>query len=217
MTDRERPGRAEREDVAAEELLPERERTVFERSAHPMFLVTDDRRFAGANAAGLRLLGLTREELIGRGLEEVTSEEGRAAVSEGWADFAAGRGALGGWEVVRPDGSRIAVSYSAMPHIVPGINLGVLVPSAEADEPAADPARAGSSPLTKREKELLRLIALGATSEEAAERMGVSPETARTHARNALEKLGARTRAQAIAVAMKRGLIDVDEGRAVRG
>ena len=45
------------------------------------------------------------------------------------------------------------------------------------------------------------------TTTAAAEQLGISPETVRTHVRNAMNKLGARTRAQAIAVAMRDGEI----------
>ena len=65
--------------------------------------------------------------------------------------------------------------------------------------------RAGQ--LTRREQESLRLVAMGMTTTAAAEQLGISPETVRTHVRNAMNKLGARTRAQAIAVAMRDGEI----------
>jgi DNA-binding CsgD family transcriptional regulator len=45
------------------------------------------------------------------------------------------------------------------------------------------------------------------TTAAAAEQLGISPETVRTHVRNAMNKLGARTRAKAIAVAMRDGEI----------
>jgi DNA-binding CsgD family transcriptional regulator len=61
--------------------------------------------------------------------------------------------------------------------------------------------------LTRREQESLRLVAMGMTTTAAADQLGISPETVRTHVRNAMNKLGARTRAQAIAVAMRDGEI----------
>jgi DNA-binding CsgD family transcriptional regulator len=48
---------------------------------------------------------------------------------------------------------------------------------------------------------------MGMTTTAAADQLGISPETVRTHVRNAMNKLGARTRAQAIAVAMRDGEI----------
>jgi DNA-binding NarL/FixJ family response regulator len=63
-------------------------------------------------------------------------------------------------------------------------------------------------PLTTREREILQLLALGRTGEEIAQRLVLSPETVQKHVHNAKRKLGARTRAHLIAIAMKRQLID---------
>ncbi|MFT4036065.1 MAG: response regulator transcription factor [Patulibacter sp.] len=63
----------------------------------------------------------------------------------------------------------------------------------------------GPRPLSPREREALTCVADGATTSEVGERLGVSEETARTLLRRAAAKLGARTRAQAVAVAYARG------------
>ena len=65
----------------------------------------------------------------------------------------------------------------------------------------------GGKVLSSRESEVLAMLADGLTGEEIARRLVLSPETVRTHVRNAMNKLGARTRAQAIAVAMRDGEI----------
>src|ERR671935_117042 len=54
---------------------------------------------------------------------------------------------------------------------------------------------------TTREREVLALLATGATDGEIADVLGLSPATVQTHVRNAKTKLGARTRAQAVALA----------------
>jgi DNA-binding CsgD family transcriptional regulator len=51
------------------------------------------------------------------------------------------------------------------------------------------------------------MIADGLTDREIAARLVLSPATARTHARNLIGKLGAHTRAQAVAIAIRRGEI----------
>ncbi len=56
--------------------------------------------------------------------------------------------------------------------------------------------------LTRRQREVLRMIADGLTGTEVAEQMVVSPETVRTHIRNAMSRLGAGTRAHAVALAV---------------
>ena len=54
---------------------------------------------------------------------------------------------------------------------------------------------------------MLALLAAGATDDQIAELLELSPATVQTHVRNAKAKLGARTRAQAVAIALRRGLI----------
>ena len=57
----------------------------------------------------------------------------------------------------------------------------------------------------RRESEILGLLAEGLTGEEIAQRLVLSPETVRTHVRNAMEKLGARTRTEAVVKALEMG------------
>jgi DNA-binding NarL/FixJ family response regulator len=62
--------------------------------------------------------------------------------------------------------------------------------------------------LSPREREILGLLSQGLSGEDAAEKLFLSPETVRTHVRNAMSKLGASTRVHAVALAMQRGEID---------
>lgn len=59
--------------------------------------------------------------------------------------------------------------------------------------------------LSPREQEVLALLARGRTGEAAAQQLYLSPETIRTHVRNAMNKLGAHTRAHAIVLALMQG------------
>ena len=68
--------------------------------------------------------------------------------------------------------------------------------------------RVGAGPLSAREREVLGLLAEGMSYGEAGERLAISPETVRVHVRRAMGKLGARTRTQAVASALRRALID---------
>lgn len=61
--------------------------------------------------------------------------------------------------------------------------------------------------LTAREVEVLRLIALGHTSVEIAQKLELSPRTVETHRARILRKLGATTRAELVAYALRRGLL----------
>ncbi len=61
--------------------------------------------------------------------------------------------------------------------------------------------------LTPRERQILQLLAGGLTGEHVAEVLFLSPETIRTHVRNAMRKLGASTRVHAVALALSAGEI----------
>jgi DNA-binding NarL/FixJ family response regulator len=61
--------------------------------------------------------------------------------------------------------------------------------------------------LTKREREVLRLLADGHSNEVIGKQLFISPETVRTHIRKAMEKLDADTRTQAVATALRQSLI----------
>jgi DNA-binding NarL/FixJ family response regulator len=62
--------------------------------------------------------------------------------------------------------------------------------------------------LTQREREVLALVGEGLSNQEIAERLVLSPATARTHVSRAMVKLGVRDRAQLVVVAYQTGLVD---------
>ena len=68
---------------------------------------------------------------------------------------------------------------------------------------AADP----SSPLTRREIEILRLMTSGANTKTMAERLHVSPATVRNHVQNIFGKLGVHSRLEAVAHVTNHGLL----------
>jgi DNA-binding NarL/FixJ family response regulator len=65
----------------------------------------------------------------------------------------------------------------------------------------------GAGSLTPRELDVLTLLAEGLQHEEIGRRLGISSETVRTHLRKACGRLGASTRTQAVAKALRLGLI----------
>ncbi len=83
-----------------------------------------------------------------------------------------------------------------------GGDLVELVARAQADATSSAPE--GERPST-RELELLRLLPLDLTQREAAELLGVSPNTVKTHTRNLYRKLEVTTREAAVAEARRRG------------
>ena len=62
--------------------------------------------------------------------------------------------------------------------------------------------------LSGREHEVLRLVAEGLSAPQIAERLTLSSHTVKTHMRNLYDKLDVADRAEAVAVAMRRGLLD---------
>ena len=62
--------------------------------------------------------------------------------------------------------------------------------------------------LTRRQRQILQLIADGNSTSIAAKRLGLSAETVRTHTKAMLARLGARDRAHAVAIALRSSLIE---------
>jgi DNA-binding NarL/FixJ family response regulator len=75
------------------------------------------------------------------------------------------------------------------------------------------PARAVAVPeeLTPRETEVLRQVALGLSNRAIADALSISEETVKTHVGNVLGKLAVENRAQAVAQALQRGLVSLEE------
>jgi non-specific serine/threonine protein kinase len=72
------------------------------------------------------------------------------------------------------------------------------------------------SSLSKREGEVLDLVAEGLSNKEIARRLIVSENTVKTHVTSLFNKLGVYTRAQAVAVAARRGFLEPAAGGLVR-
>jgi len=65
----------------------------------------------------------------------------------------------------------------------------------------------GDDALTEREIEVLRLVAEGNRNRDIAERLFISEETVKVHVKHIMEKLAATDRTQAVAIAIRRGII----------
>lgn len=88
--------------------------------------------------------------------------------------------------------------------VPPGLLLGLL----NRTSPERSAAARGRDTLTQREREILSLLSCGKSGEEIAAELCIAPMTVRTHIRNLLQKLGVRSRLEAVTYALRRGLID---------
>jgi two-component system response regulator NreC len=70
--------------------------------------------------------------------------------------------------------------------------------------------RAEEDPLSDREREVLRLLALGHTNQEIAKMLYISVRTAETHRAHIMQKLRLQTRADLVAYALERGLLEAE-------
>ena len=82
--------------------------------------------------------------------------------------------------------------------------LGARLIQAEAEERAA----ADADPLSDREREVLRLLALGHTNQEIAKMLYLSVRTVETHRAHIMQKLRLTTRAELVRYALDQGLLD---------
>jgi two-component system, NarL family, response regulator NreC len=76
---------------------------------------------------------------------------------------------------------------------------------------AAAKAAADADPLSEREREVLRLLALGHTNQEIAQMLYISVRTAETHRAHIMQKLGLSTRAELVRHALSQGLLEEHE------
>lgn len=123
--------------------------------------------------------------------------------------FAALRAGASGFLLkdAEPDALRRAVRAAAAGEAVldPAVTRSVLAAALEAQQQSTDPELLRL--LTDREREVLTAVADGLSNDEIAVALHMSPATARTHVGRVLVKLGARDRAQLVAMAWRAGLM----------
>ena len=98
---------------------------VFHPSA-PILLTDDDRRYREASAGAARLLGLPREKIIGRSLDDFAEPGFKRAISERWSAFLKEGQQEGTLQITGPDGTPREVEYIAKGNVLPVRHLLVL-------------------------------------------------------------------------------------------
>jgi DNA-binding NarL/FixJ family response regulator len=89
------------------------------------------------------------------------------------------------------------------------VALGKRCLSAEISEEIAQ--HLGEEPLTAREQSIMAALAQGWENKRIANDLGISSETVKSHLARIFEKIGARTRTEAIHIALRRGLVRLDD------
>jgi len=175
------------------------------RTRNPVFLADDERQCVDANPGACRLLGVSRSQLLASPIDDWLAADDRRHMMVAWAELLK-RGTLAGRVRLRVPGRReaAAIEFTATAHLAPGRHLVVLSrPTAPGASAAEDDGERAA--MSAREREVMELVAAGATTDDVAGRLFISQETVRRHVKNAMTKLGAHTRAQAVATAFRRG------------
>ncbi|MCU0516261.1 MAG: response regulator transcription factor [Oscillatoria sp. Prado101] len=79
---------------------------------------------------------------------------------------------------------------------------------AESEQAVSKPAQTPENQLTKREQEILALVAQGKSNQEIAQQLYIAPGTVRVHVHAILQKLEVRDRTQAAVLALQKGIIN---------
>jgi PAS domain S-box-containing protein len=180
----------------------------FRQSTNAMALVDERRCHVDVNGAYLKLVGYQRAKLLGQPIYELVAG-GPLTSPQQWAAQLSAGDFTGATDLVCADGSAVSVQWGAHPVVTSGQRLVLFVAlstsrwgrrfrrKVDAD---AEPRR-----LSRRELEIVGLVALGHSGPEIAAELRIAHDTVRTHIRNAMVKAGARSRAHLVAKALADG------------
>ena len=158
----------------------------------------DQRRYVQANAAACALFGIDHDDLIGMRVEEITGTP-PDEIDETWARLRGAGVLVGTFPLRSPVGVR-HIPYISIADVTPGRHLAILIPPRD---------NGGWQPLSQREREVVALVAGGATGREVGQQLSVTAATVETHIRNAMRRLGARNRSHLVTLAILRQEIEV--------
>jgi len=176
-------------------------RDAFNQSRNAMVLLDDERRHVEVNGAYVQLLGYRPSDLIGRPVVELRADHSEVSDEE-WRAALRQKQFTGTIELLRADGAHVTVEYAGHPEVVTGRQLVLFVALRAArgvrlrDE---DTQATTQAELSQRELEVVKLLAEGYSGPEVAEELRIAHNTVRTHTRNAMSKMNARSRAQLVA------------------
>ncbi len=177
---------------------------LFERSGNAIMVLDTDRVVLALNPPAERLIGRAKRGVEGTSIADLVVLSEREHASREWERFLRRGEYTGQRKLLRSDGSEVPIEFAAVLSVLEGREVAVYVMTGKAGSERQDAgtAGAGAGALTSREREVVTLIAMGMDTREIAQELHVAPTTVRAHVRNAMGKLGARTRAQLVALAL---------------
>jgi len=116
-------------------------RAVIFHPSTPILIADNDRRYREASVGASKLLGLPREKIIGRSLDEFAVPEIRPVISERWRKFLEEGEQVGTLQLLGPDGAPRDVEYVAKGNVLPVRHLLALRDKSSEETPDADPAQ----------------------------------------------------------------------------
>jgi DNA-binding CsgD family transcriptional regulator len=170
-----------------------------------------DARYLDANGPSRLFLRRTLAEMRRLRAYDLLPPTQHAEFDRDWAAMKENGVVAGSIVMQVPDAALIPIDFCGIANLLPGAHLVVWMPTHwDSDELGvveedAAPRQAGR--LSAREREVLTVLATGASVREISEQLALSPHTVKTHLRNAVQRLGARHRAHAIALALRDGEI----------
>lgn len=99
---------------------------LFEHSHDAILMAGDDGHFLEVNPAAARMLGYTREQLLGLGIDAVFATSDRSLSERAWEEFLVHGTQSGECTLRRKDGTSLRADYSAVAHILPGVHLTIM-------------------------------------------------------------------------------------------
>jgi PAS domain S-box-containing protein len=188
--------------------------SIFEHSRIPMALVDRDRRYVEVNDALIDLYEYPRAEILGSVSDRMVVDDG-GRIDARWEQLVRTNQLYGERVVEHANGTHLRVTYAAHGTMLGDRWLALIVTLSARCHPGGaeligtapiELPRGTESTLTAREREVLRLVALGSNTRRIADELAVSPATVRSHVANAMAKTGTHTRAQLVAQVLVEGL-----------
>jgi PAS domain S-box-containing protein len=176
-----------------------------------VFVTDREARFVAANIAACELVGYPLDELVELRVPAIAPVGGEAAVEEMFAGLVRDGEQNGLTPVRNRDGSIVLVRYYAQQVGGEALYVALVVPRrtlAAHSEALPPPRSRDRARLSTREFEILALVAEGLENEDIARSLHLAPDTVKAHVSKVLQKLGARSRTHAVALALRGGLID---------